>query len=362
MIKSPLIRPLLVAATIVLVLASGQLAQAATLEEYRSLIADCRRAVGQPHTPLAQMSALRSRLAAVKTVTYNNGASVAIDTTISQKALDQLQRSAARYFGTLEGLLTSSGPTGAKGDPRAQADQVLAGKEFAGLRKPQKETKSVVPNWWVRFTKWGREMAERFAQWLDKLFRNRRAPNAPNLTGVKAFVKFLQFLLYFVLAVAGIVAIYLLARTASARGWLKNLRKRKRETASDLQVDLSGDGIVDPLGNARALAAKGAYRDAVRMAYIASLRRLRENGLLVLEPNKTNWEYQRELRRRSRPAFDTLLPATQMFDRLWYGRHPGTAEEFGEAVRVHDALGNSALDVEAPEEPEPVETLMGGPS
>ena len=260
----------------------------------------------------------------------------------------------------MEGLLTSSGPTGAKGDPRAQADQVLAGKEFAGLRKPQKETKSVVPNWWVRFTKWGREMAERFAQWLDKLFRNRRAPNAPNLTGVKAFVKFLQFLLYFVLAVTGIVAIYLLARTAVARGWLKNLRKRKRETASDLQVDLSGDGIVDPLGNARALAAKGAYRDAVRMAYIASLRRLRENGLLVLEPNKTNWEYQRELRRRSRPAFDTLLPATQMFDRLWYGRHPGTAEEFGEAVRVHDALGNSALDVEAPEEPEPVETLTGG--
>ena len=359
--KLPQIR--LVAATAVLLLASGQTAQATTVEEYRSLIVDCRRAVEQGHPSPAQITDLRSRLSTVKSVTDENGVSIPVDTTIAQEALSlPKERSAAPYFATLEGLVTSSGTRGIKGDPRTQADQILSGKEFAALRKPQKETKSVVPNWWVRFTKWGRETAERFAQWLDKLFRNQHAPKTPNMGVVTAFVKFLQFLLYFVLAVGGIVAIYLLARTASARGWLRNLRKRKRETASDLEVDLSGDGIVDPLGNARALAAKGAYRDAVRMAYIASLRLLRENGLLVLEPNKTNWEYQRELRQRSRTAFDTLLPATQLFDRLWYGRHTGTAEEFADAVRVHDALLNSSLEDEAPEESEPSTTLTGGPS
>ena len=41
---------------------------------------------------------------------------------------------------------------------------------------------------------------------------------------------------------------------------------------------------------------------ALRLAYIASLRRLEAAGLLVLEKDKTNWEYQRGLRSRSPAA------------------------------------------------------------
>jgi hypothetical protein len=238
-----------------------------------------------------------------------------------------------------------------------QAEKILSGKEFAPLRQPVIPSPSVVPGWWVRFSKWAKATAERFAEWLNDLLRDRESPSTPNVNSVRALVRFLQFLLYFVLGVAAVVALYLLGRAAAGRGWLAALRKRRRRGDSDLDLDLSGDGIADPLGSARALAAQGAYREAIRMAYIASLRRLQENGLLVLEPNKTNWEYQRDLRGRSPAGADTLIPATRLFDRVWYGRRAGTEEEFSEAVRVHDNLGQINGDPDV--EPEAADRLPG---
>lgn len=351
-----------VAVVCLLLLAGPAVTRATTLEEYRGLIAECRKATEKKQIPGTEIDALCARLIAINTVTYPGGGSVTINTRPLVAALRRLPAkdpSRARFV-VLEALITASGETEmpGKGDPRTLAEKVLADKEFAGLRKTIKPVKSVVPGWWVRFTSWAKEMAERFSAWLKNLSHDRPTPASPDLSGVKAFVKFLQFLLYFVLCVAALVALYLLVRAISARGWFAALRKRRKSGGdSDLDLDLSGDGIPDPLGAARTLAAQGAYREAVRMAYIASLRRLQENGLLVLEPNKTNWEYQRGLRRRSRAASDTLLPATRLFDRVWYGRRVSTAEEFSEAVRVHDALQalGEILDDSAPDPDEAAE-------
>lgn len=327
-----------------LLLSGSHLAQATTLEEYRSLVVDCRRVAEKKKPADAEITRLRARLLAVTTVTYPGGGTVTVNTRPLVAALRRYQGSdsTSERFATLENLLTAAERgQPQKGDPRRLADQVLSDKEFNELRNTIKPAKDLVPNWWVRFSNWSRETLERLSQWLNNLFRDRRTPNAPDLTGVRAFVRFLQFVLYFALAAAALVVVYLFARIVISRGWFSGLRRRrKRGGDPELPLDLSGDGIPDPLGAARALAAQGAYREAVRMAYIASLRRLQENGLLVLESNKTNWEYQRDIRRRSRAASDTLLSATRLFDRVWYGRRPASAEEFAEAVRVHDALQN----------------------
>ncbi len=320
-------------------------AHAATLDEYRSLVTECRRTVESRNLSKARIQNLSRRLSAIETVTYPGGTSVKIDTRRLIAALNRspFDPSIRQQIKTHEALLTASSSGGAKEDPRVQAKTVLSASEFSELRKPPKGIRTAVPNWWTRFTRWFKETAENFSDWLKNLLRNRQRPAAPDSAGVQAFVRFLQFLLWFIVAVAALVGLYLLARAAAARGWLDVLRNRRRRGGiSDADLDLSGDGIADPLVAARELAARGAYRDAVRMAYIASLRRLQENGLLVLEPNKTNWEYQRDLSKRSRSASDILIPATRLFDRVWYGRRMGTAAEFSEAVRVHDALAEIA--------------------
>ncbi|MBC8104927.1 MAG: DUF4129 domain-containing protein [Cytophagales bacterium] len=322
--------------------ATGQAANAETLAEYRDLVAQCQRLLEEPDAEESGKDALRARLARVRRVTYPGGASVPVDTRPLLATLDNSPNadSAGRQLSALRALLLSSEAIPPSGDARDQARRLLAEKEFDALRRSAKSAKSSVPSWWTAFTRWLRRTAERFSEWLRKMTRGPRGTRSPNTGVVEGFVKFLQFLLYFLLGVAALVALYLLARTANARGWLSGLRRKRRRTdPSDLALDLTGEGIDDPLGAARALAARSAYREAIRMAYIASLRRLRDDGFLVLEPNKTNWEYQRELRNRSAAASNTLLPATRLFDRLWYGRRTGTAEEFEAVVRVHDALG-----------------------
>jgi hypothetical protein len=51
------------------------------------------------------------------------------------------------------------------------------------------------------------------------------------------------------------------------------------------------------------------------------------------------------LRGTSRPVYDTLLPATRLFDRVWYGEENATEAEYQRVVAVHDALPASSAEV-----------------
>ena len=95
-------------------------------------------------------------------------------------------------------------------------------------------------------------------------------------------------------------------------------KKTKKSGALGTGLDLDDLGIADPLAHARALAEQSDFREAVRYVYIASLRKLAGSGLVTLQENRTNWEYQRSLRSRSATVYDTLLPGTRLFDRIWY--------------------------------------------
>jgi hypothetical protein len=70
------------------------------------------------------------------------------------------------------------------------------------------------------------------------------------------------------------------------------------------------------------LLARGEPRLALRAIFLGALARLQREGLVTLQPFKTNLDYDRELTRRARahpevrPAYRTLLNA---FERCWYG-------------------------------------------
>lgn len=79
----------------------------------------------------------------------------------------------------------------------------------------------------------------------------------------------------------------------------------------------------------RALAdaeVAGNYRLAVRLGYLLVLRRLTEQGLIQWQPDKTNYEYVREVAGTRWAADFTVL--TRQFEYVWYGEVALTATAY----------------------------------
>jgi hypothetical protein len=116
--------------------------------------------------------------------------------------------------------------------------------------------------------------------------------------------------------------------------WRKRRRKTPVTIASAVEAsvpDLHSEELVaDQLPEdewmrlAAQLVQAGDLRLALRASYLAGLAHLGQRHLISIAKHKSNWEYDRELRRRARTqaeligAFDENLRA---FERVWYGTH-----------------------------------------
>ncbi len=305
-------------------------AQSLSLREYRALIASARRAAEAGLTP-EQARTLQERLRRVRTVKEPDGRQIAVDNRELTRTLARAAaagRGAARrkagveaagHLRTLDQALNGRTAPPAASDPRQQALRILATSEF------RRAFETARPKSWLE-KQWDR-IGKAIADFLERLFGGRRAPAG----GGALLGQAILFILYFLAAVAAAFALYGLWTV------VKDRRAKTRRTAGT-GLDLSAEDVPDPLGAARERAAAGDYRAAVRLTYIACLRRLHGAGLLYLANDRTNWEYQRMLRGRSPEAADTLLPVTRLFDRVWYGHAPATREEYERAAAAHDAL------------------------
>lgn len=83
----------------------------------------------------------------------------------------------------------------------------------------------------------------------------------------------------------------------------------------------------DLLGRARAAAAAGDFRDAVRLIYKAALLTLDQAGIIRYDPSHTNWEYAHEVATREHlgPIFARL---TSIADRAMYSDAPVTRDHY----------------------------------
>lgn len=315
-------------------------AQAAAIsrEEYRALVAACRQAAAAKTPSPERTGTLSRRLRAVRRVTLAGGRQIVVNNDEPARLLAEAPRSRTARAGALARLETlhallapPQASPAARNDPRQQAVDILGGAEFrraaaaeAAEEKPEKKS------WWDR---WLENLGRSIARFFEKLFGS--LPRGPvSAEGVGTMGEALRFVLYFLVGVAAVAALYLLARTLRGGGGAR----RRPARAGGPFTGNGDDAIVDPLAAARASAHAGDYRAALRLTYLACLRRLQGAGLLVLEQDKTNWEYQRALRSRAPEAHDALLPVTRDFDRVWYGEMPATPEEYERALRAHDAL------------------------
>jgi hypothetical protein len=199
-------------------------------------------------------------------------------------------------------------------DPTVQVKEILARAEFREAATGRSGKTAL--------ERWLEDAFKKIARWLEGIFP--RLPSGDG-SGLLAFAQTMRLLLYFLGGVGVLVLGYYVVRAVRESGWAGWRKKKRGESAAE--DDLLAEAIEDPLREARQAEEAGEWRQAVRLIYIASLRLLRERGWLVLEANRTNWEYQRLLGKSVPEVARLLLPATRRCDRIWYGRREATAED-----------------------------------
>ena len=86
-------------------------------------------------------------------------------------------------------------------------------------------------------------------------------------------------------------------------------------------------------------ARDGDYRTAFRLVYISTLVALDSGGVLRFDRSRTNWEYLRTLRHSGQTEiYESMLPLTRDFDRLWYGSSSAGAGDYHRALEYYKAI------------------------
>lgn len=132
----------------------------------------------------------------------------------------------------------------------------------------------------------------------------------------------LKFLLY---ALVGLVLIglaaYIISRTMG-----KNARLVSTAGIPDLEeTDIREVNFPDLLQHA---ISQRAYRNAVRLLFLDGLKQLTEANLIHWKANKTNHDYQAEL--RGHPLSEDFRQLTRAYEYVWYGNLLLSQEQFAQ--------------------------------
>jgi hypothetical protein len=178
---------------------------------------------------------------------------------------------------------------------------------------------STADNLSKRITRW---IAEALSQLFD------RVGGQVNTIG-----KTLSYALAGVVIVAfGVLAFFLVRRYIRRRNWLE-----QGLTSTGRSFDLPTSKPL--IAESRNLAGAGNYREAFRLAYLASIAWLDEAKALRFDKSRTNWEYIRDL---EEGGYDTavgrLQPLTLRFDQVIYGHTDCRPADYEDMVDAFESL------------------------
>jgi len=190
---------------------------------------------------------------------------------------------------------------------RERLNQILSAREFAKVRGP---------------TQW-ELLQQRINTWFDEKW-NKLFPNAPDIDQLG------QIFVWIMIAVASSVLAVWLYRQSRER-----LLDGTREVVSFVP---SAKSWRSWLAEARAEAARGAWREAIHLAYWAAVSRLEGDGLWRPDKTRTPREYLNAI-----PAANGAKPifavVTRTFEASWYGGRPASAEDFARFMTEIENLG-----------------------
>ena len=233
--------------------------------------------------------------------------------------------------------------------PRARGDVAPAGMERAvqqALQAPEYDWRfpaaaATAPTGWLarlaeRVISGIRSAAEAAGRLLNRVVRwltDRLFPRGSGQPGAPMPGRGLDW------TVAGLLALVVVAgalfawQRKHARGRAKALIGAERAAAVRLDSpDVSADALSEDqwLQLAERYFGEENFRFAVRALYLSSLAWLGRREFLTIHPGKTNSEYAKELKRRTRGfpgALNLFGTNVAAFERAWYGLHAVTGEE-----------------------------------
>jgi hypothetical protein len=297
-------------------------ARAVPLTDYHDRVAEAMRVVASAYdaeegpTVPAALARVRELLPPSESVEFD-GRTVAVDNAWVgdgvaryEGAADAEARSAALdavaarlYAIDLHLDRLDESPAHATEDEHAKLREVLARSEF----QPPAESSFAR---WVRDTR--RRVLEFLSDLIERLFGGSRGQSVGTLVRV-------------VTIAVGALALLLLLRalaTAFARrgaGGKREKRAKKAKTKTVLGEEVDASSTSDDIARAaRALAASGDLRGAVRKLFVALIYRLDERGLVFLHAEATNREYLALVRELGR-LHPVMASMTDVFERVWYG-------------------------------------------
>ena len=181
---------------------------------------------------------------------------------------------------------------------------------------------------------------DRFMNWLGEKLKS-MLPGGGNRPGPDS--RELRAFLYSLLVAVAILLGWLLWRTMRSG---KQARTASAIPVAAPVVDLTDAGLEadqQPLDQwlqlARDLMARQELRLALRALYLAGLAYLAERSLISIQRGKSNQDYARELRRKSRATpelVDVFVQNMGVFERTWYGQYQvdrGILEQFENNLR-----------------------------
>jgi hypothetical protein len=188
---------------------------------------------------------------------------------------------------------------------RAKLDEILARREFRFVREP-----SEPETFWDRLTNW-------LWEWISGLLS--RAGGHPKVANI---------LRWGIVVVLGLILLAWVIYTLTHVPY----RRFPAPTAPTPAAPWR-----DWAQQARGAAARGEFREAIRIIYGAAVILLGEAGAWQVDPSRTHREYVHLLPADSvhRPH---LIAITNCFEQVWYGRAPASARDYEAALAELESL------------------------
>ncbi|WP_378231210.1 DUF4129 domain-containing protein [Actinomadura syzygii] len=169
---------------------------------------------------------------------------------------------------------------------------------------------------------WVERLLEDFANWLQNLFDQSPRPDSQGSGGGW-------------LSIAVIVVVVLAALAITV--WLMKGRRNPRSRGAPLLDDVPSTAL-DHRDAAERHAAAGQWAEAIRERLRAIARDLEERAVLAARPGRTADELAAEAGEAVPALADDLRAAVLVFDDVWYGDRPGTAEGYARVKDVDERL------------------------
>jgi len=237
---------------------------------------------------------------------------------------------------------------------KQQLDRVLAAPEYA-WRNPSKV--EAPPSWLEQFKDWLKDAMASLDRALNRLGRtiekwlNSLVPRGPSITtgGADGMAWVGQILSWVTIIGAAGVLILILIKVISRRRAIAPPTLQAAGPTPDLESETTtADELPEDewLQLARERAEAGDLRQALRALFLAALSLLGAQGLILIRRSKSNFDYERELKRKQSalPGLSEIFSTDrQLFERCWYGAHPVTTAEFEQSDSLYQRLKHVCL-------------------